>query len=37
MPEDVKKFLKNTEHKTGAHMFIMAAYEKQDGTVAVTK
>jgi hypothetical protein len=34
---DVKSFLKEIELKTGAQLFIMAGFEKADGTVAVTK
>jgi hypothetical protein len=35
--DDIKSFLKDIEKKTGAQLFVLAAYEKSDETVAITK
>ena len=35
--DDIKSFLKEIEHKTGAQLFVLTAFEKVDGSVAITK
>jgi len=34
--DDIKSFLKEIEHKTGAQLFVLTAFEKVDGSVAIT-
>ena len=37
MAEDVKAFLKEMNQKTGAQLFVLAAFERPSGNVAVTR
>jgi hypothetical protein len=37
LADEVKSFLKEIEHRTGAQLFVLAAFENSNGTVATAK
>ncbi|KAH9983734.1 hypothetical protein BJV77DRAFT_1072650 [Russula vinacea] len=37
LADEIRSFLDDVQHRTGAQIFLMAAYEKPEGTVALSK
>ena len=37
MADEIRSFLDSVQHRTGVQIFLMAAYEKPEGTVALSK